>query len=44
MEEAYFQGVKKVPDSSNLTGQRCPENVPLDSSDEKCTKVEFCQL
>lgn len=35
MEEAYFQGVKKVPDSSNLTGQRCPENVPLDSSDDK---------
>lgn len=32
------EGVKKVPDSSNLTGQRCPENVPLDSSDKNTQK------
>lgn len=38
MEEAYFQGVRKVPDSSNLTGQRCLENVLLESSDDKRTQ------
>lgn len=38
MKEAYFQTVKKVPDSSNLTGQRCSEGGPLDSSDDKSAK------
>ena len=36
--------MRKVPDSSDLTGQRWPERGPLDSGDDKSEKQKSLKV